>query len=29
MVQGPEDCDDGNHVDADECNNACRNLIVP
>ena len=28
IVQPPEACDDGNHVDTDDCNNACRNLIT-
>jgi cysteine-rich repeat protein len=27
-VQSGEDCDDGNRVNEDDCNNACRILIV-
>jgi len=28
IVQPEEDCDDGNRVDTDDCNNACRQLVV-
>lgn len=28
IVQASEFCDDGNRVDGDECNNACRNIVV-
>jgi cysteine-rich repeat protein len=28
IKQPGEDCDDGNRVNDDACNNACRNLIV-
>jgi fibro-slime domain-containing protein len=28
IKQAAEDCDDGNRIDADDCNNACRFLIV-